>query len=90
MHPMPGNDHDLIMQFARGTEALQLLEVLKNLTRDMELERAQVDQEHSRRMNMLNGVYRLHVRDAVNNTLHRIDNLTPVIATTYPEDDDGD
>lgn len=89
-HPMPGNDHDLIMQFARGTEALSLFDVLSNLEKSFQTEKSVIDTRYARDVQAMQERYANQVFSAVSTVRRRLDDLTPAVTSADDDRNDDD
>jgi len=87
---MPGNDHDLIMQFARGTEALSLFDVLSNLEKSFQTEKSVIDTRYARDVQAMQERYANQVFSAVSTVRRRLDDLTPAVTSADDDRNDDD
>jgi hypothetical protein len=74
---MPENDHDLIMQFARGTEALTLLTELDRLGKHFEQRKAEITKNYDIALNRVYQDFFGQVNGAIRHTVNRLADLQP-------------
>ncbi len=87
---MPGNDHDLIMQFARGTDALALVDMLSKLQEQYERRKITHTSAYDQAMNHLFRDYYGQVEGAIRQTRNRLMDLQPAEIESSDDDDDDD
>lgn len=85
---MQTNDHDLIMQFARGTEALNLFTQLDLCESDFRARKHVIDERYAKDIQRLQEECLQIALSAVSRTRGMLEDLTP--AVTGPADDDYD
>jgi hypothetical protein len=87
---MKGNDHDLVMQFARGTEALALLERLDMMARQATEKKRELIAQHDQAMQMIERTFTGAVMYAVTDAMSQINSLVERDDGDDDDDDDDD
>lgn len=84
---MQGNSDDLIMQFARGTEALSCLEKLDALYADRDMRKRELQRQHDARLNSIDVLFASEAGVILSDSAERISALT---SDAGDDNDDGE